>query len=261
LKIALFLIYYNNRAEIERLVNSIPKGAIDVLIAIDGIFLYSSETNPNLPEISTDGSRELLINQQHKFTICLHDSPKSTEFQKRNKYLELCEHFGIDVGIVTDSDEYFIYPDNNNEDPISCWNKFKKNLELEIIKRPNHNVYGIRFLESDVDTYKPRIWVKPAQMRYLYNSHYMYGNIITEKKDIELFKQNKICYTQQAMSIIKGITLAHDHTLRDPNYLQRRKEYQQYLTKFEELVQSHRFDSATAHKMAKQVPSSDFSPS
>ena len=60
--------------------------------------------------------------------------------------------------------------------------------------KPHHNVYGIQYEQADSpsDTYKPRIWVNPAKMRYLNGSHYHYANVESEQKDIELFKKNRL---------------------------------------------------------------------
>lgn len=257
MKIGLFLIFYNNKEEINRLIESIPKDAIDVVIAIDGIFRYIHEKYPNLPELSNDGSRQLLVNSE-KFLTCLVDKSKSTEYEKRNAYLEICDKFDIDVGIVTDTDEYFIY--EKGVEPIEAWNRFRKNLEIQMIQKTHHNCYGIRYFEGDADTYKPRIWIRPNNMRYIKGSHYHYADVVREAQDIEYFNRMGSTYCQHAASIIKPVILTHDHSLRDQEYLERRKQYQQYLVAYEELVQSGKYSEQECDRMAKAKPKEDFEP-
>ena len=182
MKIALFLIFYNNKKEIQRLLNSIPDKVVDYLIAVDGPFRYNLDMNPDLPMKSDDGSLEVLTDSAPKFieSVIISYRPGATEFDKRNTYLEICnKKIHVDVGIVTDSDEYFIYPPEDRK-PGRCWDILKQDLELEKIKNSNerHNVYGIRWTEEgDIDTYKPRIWFYPGEMRYINGSHYHYANI------------------------------------------------------------------------------------
>ena len=261
MKIALGCIYYNNYKELRRLVESIPKGAIDYFIGIDGVFKYTKEQNPNLPDISNDASSLVIHHhskEEGKYTYVLEELPNRTEFEKRNKYLEICEKLDIDVLIITDTDEVFVYPPGVS--PEQAWDTFKKNLEFEMRRYPGHSVFGIRFLEGDADTYKPRVWVNPGKMRYLNNSHYHYGNIETDKETIEQFNKQNLTYIQPAMAIVKGITLKHDPSMRSKEYLDRRKQYQQYLVKFEELVQSHKYTEEEAHKLAKENPDKEFEP-
>ena len=133
-------------------------------------------------------------------------------------------------------------------------------MEILLIQNRHHNVYGIQYEQADSpsDTYKPRIWVNPAKMRYLNGSHYHYANVESEQKDIELFKKNRLNYVQQALSIIKGgIILTHDQSLRTKEYQEQRKQYRQYLVRYEELVQSYNHDYEEADKLAKQDPANN----
>ena len=195
MKIALATIFYNNKAELQRLVDSIPDKVIDLWITVDGPFRYNLDMNPDLPHKSDDGSFMVINNAAPKFndSIIIHHKPGATEFDKRNTYLENCSKLGnIDVLIIVDSDEYFIYPPGIT--PLDAWQRFRKDMEILIIQNQHHNVYGIQYSQADSpsDTYKPRIWVNPAKMRYTNGSHYHYSNIETEKDIIETFKQNKI---------------------------------------------------------------------
>lgn len=268
LKIALATIFYNNYLEMKRLIESIPNygKVIDYWICIDGQFLYNIEKYPGIPRKSNDITIKLISDSSPKFNdgvIIQYNIAGALEYQKRNQYLEICKQKKIDVAIIIDTDEMFSYDTNGRvPTPTECWNRFKKNIELEMIKYPQHNIFGIKYIdESGTETYKPRIWVNPSQMRYIYNSHYHYANMIREKDTLETFKKNNICYTQQAQAIIKGVTLIHDHSLRTKEYQQKREEYQRYLTRFEELVQRNKFTTVEqAHEMAKNHPNEDFQP-
>lgn len=256
MKIAIATIFYNNALELKRLLDSIPKGAIDYFIGVDGIFKYTKEQNPELSDLSDDGTQNFLLECStseyvDRFTRVIVSKTNSTEFEKRNTYLKVCEDLGdVDVLIITDTDEFFVY--NEGTSPEQSWQRFKKNLEFEIRKYPGHNVYGIDFTdECGTRTYKPRVWVNPSEMRYIYGSHYHYANVQTENGDIERFRQNGICYLQQAQAIIKGLTLKHDHSLRSEEYLKRREQYQKYLISYESIIQQHKYSEEEADKLAK----------
>ncbi|HET6716393.1 MAG TPA: hypothetical protein VFG90_04635 [Nitrososphaeraceae archaeon] len=263
-KIALATIFYQNAAELQRLADSIPPKVIDYWIAIDGPFRYNVEKDPNISPKSDDGSLMVLSNSAHKFNdnVIIHYKAGATEYEKRNLYLENCEKLkDISVLIIVDSDEYFTYPIGGSK-PVECWNRFKKNIEIDMIQNYTHNVYGINYIdEAGTETYKPRVWTNPASMRYINGSHYHYANIKTEKQDIDNFLKYRQTYCQHCAKIIRGgVTLSHDHKLRSAEYQRRREEYQRYLVRFEELVQSTKFTIEEAHKMAKETPSSDFQP-
>lgn len=258
-KIAIATIFYQNKTELQRLADSIPPNVIDYWICLDGPFRYNLEVNPDLPHKSEDGSIATIMQSRTKFNygVVLHYKAGSTEFDKRNTYLENCEKLGIDCLLIVDSDEYFIY--DKGKTPLECWQRFLKNIELEMIKNPHHNVYGIQYIdEHGTDTYKPRIWMHPEKMRYINGSHYHYANIIDEADTLTQFKQNKVNYVQHAASIIKGgVILTQDHKLRSDDYMKKRDDYQKYLNTFEELIQSYRFSMDEAHKMAKERHSDD----
>lgn len=254
LNIAILCNFYQAYRGLERLLNSIPNDFIQYFIGIDGCYLYHKERNSDLPKLSTDGSRELILQTQNIPEKILVDFPNRLEHEKRNKYLEICETYDkkIDVGIICDDDEFFIYP--QEEDPIESFARFKKNIELTIQKHKDHNVFSIRGLNMNAnppyDCAYPRIFVNPGQMRYLQFSHYYYGNIYREKKEIEQFAAQRYIFVQYSAAIIKGIILAHSHDLRSKEYMKQREEYIEYLKRFEGLVQSYYFNSDQAHRLA-----------
>ena len=280
MKTALFLIFYNNKEEIQRLLNSVPDKVIDYLIAVDGPFRYNLDMNPNLSHKSDDGSLKIIYDSAPKFnnSVMVHHKPGATEFDKRNAYLEDCEKLGdVDVGIIIDSDEYFVYPSSTTGGlkPIDCWTRFKQNIEIDMIQNRHQNVYGIRYLEdtkpgggegwktaidTSADTYKPRIWVDPGQMRYISNSHYNYANIKTELETVEYFKKYKQVYCQSAAKVLRGgVVLTQDQSLRTEKYQQQRKQYQQYLVSYEPMVQQGK-SHEEADSLAKDNPAENWNP-
>jgi len=263
MKLAIATIFYNAKAELERLVKSIPNNSVDCCIWIDGIFKYTKEQNPELSEYSNDDSVYSLLgdmsNKSNIFNIYEYD-PNFTEFNKRNHYLEICKVYDIDYLIIVDSDEYFVY--NEGITPERSWQLFRRNFEMLASKSGfRHNVFSIRTLDTktNTDSSCPRCWYNPGDMRYLRNSHYHYGNVELDKKQIEIHEKNNLCFCQESRGVIKGLTLAHDHSLRTKEQLQLREQYQRYGVRYEELVQNG-YSHEKAHRIASQNPSKDFNP-
>lgn len=267
MKLAIGTIFYNSKAELERLLNSIPDKAIDWFIGIDGIFQYTKEQNPNLPELSNDGSRELILSDTitpriSNIATWFENKSNSTEYEKRNKYLEICKKLEIDYLIIVDSDEYFVYPDGIT--PERSWDIFRKNFEMLARKNAfQHNVFSIRTYDPKTNSESscPRCWYNPGDMSYVNLSHYNYGNIHneTEFDKIQTAREQRLNYCQESRGVIKGLTLAHDHSLRTKEQLRLREQYQRYLVTYESLVQNG-YSHEKAHKIAKANPSKDFTP-
>lgn len=258
MNIAILCVFYNCHEELKRLLSSIPENCIEYLIAIDGVYRYPKEQNPDLSELSDDGSRQVIMTAteaDHIPNKIIVDFPNKLEFEKRNKYLEICETMKdkIDVGIIIDSDEFILYPEGTR--PADAFFRFKQNLEKAIKDtQGNHNVFAIRSLNLNenppYEGYYPRIFYKPGEMRYLNGSHYYYGNIYREKKDIELFNSHRHNYVQYSHSITKGVILGHHHNLRSKEHMKMRAEYIPYLVRFEGLTQSHKYSLEESHKLA-----------
>lgn len=266
MKLAIGTIFYNSKAELKRLIESIPDKAIDWFIGIDGIFQYTKEQNPNLSDLSNDGSRELFVSDMIDRTTNIasyrFDMPNSTEYDKRNEYLNICRTMEIDYLIIVDSDEYFVY--NEGISPERSWDIFKKNFEM--LARKNgfkHNVFSIRTFNpnTNIESSCPRCWYNPADMSYVNLSHYHYGNIHNKEEfdKIQIAREQNLNFCQESKGVIKGLTLAHDHSLRSKKQLQIREKYQKYLVTYESLVQNG-YSHDKAHKIAKLNPSNEFNP-
>ena len=263
--LALGTLYYNSKPELQRLLDSLPyNSGPDYIIAIDGIFKYNKEVHPELPLHSNDGSTELLRSYKRSNVKIINAGGK-TEYEKRNRYLEMCEKLDIDYLIICDSDEYFIYEDLD----CSCirkrakaWQKFRNNFEAEASYYNGHqNVFNIQMYEprENIKQNRPRCWYKPGEMRYLFRSHYHYGNVVRDTEAIDWAVRQGRTYLQYSKSVIKdgNIILANDLSLRNATELERRTKYQKYLINYEALVQTdQRMEEDKAHRMAMVQSSS-----
>ena len=241
MKLALLTIYYNSRPELLRLMTSIQPRMIDKWIFIDGIFKYVKEANPNLPSLSDDLSTELIRNSGYNYHV--EQMPEATEYEKRNRYLELCQHYNIDYAIIVDTDEYFDY----NQD-CTCKNrkkeafdKFKNEFYSKAVKYAGRqNVFNIDMIESGGYVQpRPRCWYNPGQMRYIRNSHYHYANIYTEQAKINYTpsqaRTRMYCQTPKT-TIPTQLMLVHDPNILTTKQQKLRQQYKAYSHVYEQQI-------------------------
>lgn len=246
MNIALGTIFYNNKKDLLRLCNSIPKGSINTFIGVDGIFNYNFGKDGNKTGLSNDGSREILYDLEDKgIKVHIASCANEIEVKKRNRYLELCEQNDIDLLIIVDSDEYFYYYD---KDPLTQWDKFRQEMEYFTNLNKDKNVYSIKTILADDYALMEyhRIWYKPGEMRYFRGSHYHYLNM--KNGEYEMANQHKMMHTQQSNGTIQSLFLRHNHGLRTKEQMEQRSNYQYYLINYEHLIQSH-----TPHETADQI--------
>ena len=257
MKVALATVFYQKINEVKRLVESVPKGVVDYWLAIDGPYRYIVEKY-NTPPKSHLACRTVFTNKTG-VDVRLYDNPGVTEYQKRQFYLELCssESFDIDVLIIIDSDEYFLYPPGS--DPFLIWREFIFNISRarqdNIKNYSDHNVFNIAFQDEGIKSYKPRIWLNPGEMRYLGGSHYHFGNVKREINKIKHYESFGSIYNQAAITEIPGMNIAHSHDLRHNDYKKRDKDYRDYITRYEELIQTtepggKKLTASIAHDLA-----------
>ncbi len=215
IKIAAGIIFFNDYSNLDRCLNSINDG-VDIIFAIDGRF-------PNFPDssdLSTDGSRELA----GSYSKCLLIDFPREEFEKRTKYLEYSSLYSVDVLLIIDSDEFVL-------DTASNWKLFRNNLKRVIFDRDRYayNIYAV-MLQSGNRSHEflpyPRVWYKPVEMEYYGGRHYSFRN-----KD--LTKINVSHQGDHSHNVIRGIKLAHDHSLRSKFHMENRLIYQIWLESFE----------------------------
>ena len=251
MKIALGLCFYNKRDEIKRLLDSIPVNykTFDLILAIDGIypFIYDLKKNKArasefINPLSDDGSREILNEfQKEKGIPVIMDNCVGNEYQKRMRYLELCRMLECNYLLIVDSDEYFTEPTD--------WLKFRDEFRDLAIAHCDHNVFNVRFI---ADLYGrmveyPRAWFNPQEMTYVKNSHYKFKNFTKYEEMTDILD------SQYASATLESLYLKHDHNLRKDQDMSERDEYEDYLVRYEELVQKD-FSPECADKIARLKP-------
>lgn len=234
LKVAVGTVFHNKPDELKRMLYSMPPDAVDTWILIGGAFAESHD-----PQRNTDAKTLNVINTfrseqeesgSNGIEVVFGDMPESSEFQKRMRYVDVCRQLGVNCLFIVDSDEY-VY-----ENPRVDWANFKTDAERFrrfcysfLVRYPKHNVYSIDIIQSEYlgkDMY-PRIWMSPDQVCYIRGSHFKFGNPETDPID-DVFYMH-----QHSWGIIEGITLKHDHTLRSTQDMSYRRDYQEFLVKYE----------------------------
>jgi hypothetical protein len=208
------LIFFNDYSSLKRCLNSIYDLA-DIIFAIDGRF----PTFPGYSEFSTDGSRELVKSYPN---VLLVDCPKP-EFEKREKYLEYCALYSVDILLIIDSDEFVLNGDCKT---------FRRNLKTVIFDRDKCicNVYTVMLQNLDNSeefTPYPRVWYNPVHMEYYAGRHYCFRS--KEQKNTNISGQSDLI----SKFNLESIKLGHDHSLRSKYHLQSRSIYQRWLVDFE----------------------------
>lgn len=270
MKLAIATIYWNSRAGLQRLLNSIPSDTIDYFIAIDGMFAFYADRYPrhsisdmiadpnkkNDHYNSLDGSTELLqshfSNKKDTNTqlILYQQQQPMTQVQKRNRYLEICDTQQVDIThlIIVDSDEFFHYPkdaqgNNNQAKQKEHWTQFKDSFEHLTALDQEHNVYSIKCIYADqkpaIIMDRPRCWFKPGQMRYIRNSHYHYANVYIEQAKINYTpsQARTRMYCQPPKTTIQTqLMLVHDPNILTTKQQKLRQQYKAYSHVYEQQI-------------------------
>ena len=150
------------------------------------------------------------------------DMPASSEVDKRNRYLQECRALDCDYLLWIDSDEYVA--------PNSNWGMFYNSCEeMTEIDRGQFNIYGIRGKILDPLPGRrpsgswPRLWYRPWEME-----HHLCHNVFRNRKTGQT-----LYAPTSARSLIEGITILTDDTLRNPEQLAKSDNYQSWLVSHE----------------------------
>ncbi len=184
---------WGNDPSVIRMIESIPKDW-DIFL-VEGRFSYSK-----LPEFCDLE----LVKKVMKFpnVKILHRS--GLEFDVRNRYLE--EMKGYDFALMLDTDEHIIEYDH---------------VDFEnSVKDLKESYHLIDVLYNGQSKQQGRFFVKPFNWRY-HNSH----KYITNGKIVKA--------VFEADSMIKGIKVIHDDSIRSKELQETIEEYQQHLWKLE----------------------------
>lgn len=239
-KLAAGIVAYHDAKGLQRLLDSIHEG-VDLSIVIDGKF----PQYPDKSDLSQDGMREIALSYDNTLLI---DFP-APEYDKRSKYLDVCEEQNVDYLLILDTDEY--------AETGADWKAFRKNMvqAAEVKHQKMYNVFAVLmeinsaeyrktledkpYLLWQKDTvtnieygYYPRLWYKPEQMMYAKGCHYMFKN--KDPKNRLHFQE-----TNAAMEIVEGVRFLHRNAHRSEDQLNARKSYQlDFLVPYEQKITS-----------------------
>ncbi|WP_134485322.1 hypothetical protein [Candidatus Nitrosocosmicus franklandus] len=214
MRVGVGIIFFDDAKGLQRCLNSIASH-VDLIIAIDGRFKEFEECY----DVSRDGSKEVVESYSNARYYCF---PNLTEIEKRNKYLELANSYGLDFLLVLDSDEYvkIDYP------------LFRSNLEAIFFKNEclgkssSPEVYAVKMYDRQFE--KPHNVIERHNERLLYKPGCLrYSSIHSNLVDINDASRNFT--TAKYTAEIEGITLYNDDSLRSTEYVLKSIKYQRYL--------------------------------
>jgi len=245
IKLAQGTIYYNCKDELKRNLYSVVEDhpTIDVMLLIEGAFKFLTEKNKfhePIPAESDDGTNEMIdtyIDEQRergsRAIRVYRETVIGNEFEKRQRYVELAQVFKCNVLLIVDSDEY-VHEDERIQ-VTKNWSNFRN--RLKDCYNHDHNIYdiGIVYSEYGGRNYYKRIWFKPEQMTYWKGSHYKFIRINDLNKERSEWGVRH--GTQNTLYRFEDIFLKHDHHLRTDEHFYLRNIYQNYLIKYEHLLE------------------------
>lgn len=224
IKIALATVFYQERKNLQRLVESASLDdpfSPDVWFMVDGPFIGFKFAKKKTPNKSDDGSREYLL------TIgkVILDDYAGLQNEKRMRYVNLAVKHECDVMIIVDADEYF-HPEYTD------WKSFRRSL-ASVISRYDTEHEGTIFNlqmwikkdyikgrnvvdKEDWKTY-PRVWHKPENVEYFGGIHWY-----TRHRK----KKTKIIITK--VTIYGGLRLATDSLLRKYDFMEARDRWAEW---------------------------------
>ncbi len=234
LKVAVGTIFHNKPKELDRLGNSLSHMGVDYWFLVGGGFDGSpgfSATDDETLNVIVKHMKIQGENGDQGILVKFDEMHGANEFQKRMKYVDLCRQYGANALVIIDSDEYAY--GNEEWGFEKNWEKFRRFFYTYLERYPDHNVYSIRFIYNEflAHDFHARCWGYPDKMAYVQGSHYKFGNIETD--DV-----NDVLFTHQgSWGVVEGISLKHDHSLRSEEDMRSRKQYQQFLVKYEQFLE------------------------
>jgi hypothetical protein len=210
MRLAAGIIAFNDRKSLFRTLSTLT--GCHYIFLVDGRFADFDYPT----DLSDDGTRDL---PELFENVVLIDCPATDEVTKRNRYLQACREYGIDYLIIIDSDEYVIDAD---------WTRFFQNLA---VLETTENVLGLSccYDGTHFGPY-PRLWKNPGQMEY-YRCHNIFKNTTN----------GQIMRSPPASTVVEGIKLAWDVSLRTAEQERKTSEYQAKLIAKEKPIKRELF--------------------
>lgn len=209
---------FQDVAGVERLLDSCYD-KFDYCFVIDGKY---KDYDSDFP-MSTDGL-DYLVEKYHN--VVLEVAENLLEYQKRSVYLDMCREYDIDCLVIADSDEYFYDCD---------WKQFRKDLlrcKGWIYNIKNYN--AIMGMKVPVDS--PRVWMKPQELEYKNERHFMFGRIGHDSALV-------------AKETLYSLKMIHDPTIRSQD---RTEKHDQYIKKLEEYEKFKQLIECNREKAQRQ---------
>jgi hypothetical protein len=205
-KIAAGICTYSDSLGLARLLETLAPGGVYSIVIHGPYPSYDSLDPDSLP--ATSAVCKVYPNTR------LIDLPQPTaEIERRQTYLDLASNY--DFLLIVDSDEYIC--DGAN------WPLFRKNCQAILDGGPHHYIYDIKLDGHPSQSgLKPRLFREPSKIKY-YKKHYWW-----------LLPNGKIAAGgSDSVTQIDGIRLMSDESLRSPDRIQAKIDYQNWLLQHE----------------------------
>ena len=202
MKIAAGICTYSDSLGLARLLESLTPGGVDSIVVHGPYPSYDSLDLDSLP--STDAVCKVYPN----IRLISLPEPKP-EVERRQTYLDLASNY--DFLLIVDSDEFIC--DGAN------WPLFRKNCEKLLESGKHHYIYDIKLDGHPSQSgLKPRLFREPSKIKY-WKKHYWWalpnGRIAAGASD--------------SCEVVDGIKLMSDESLRSPDRIKAKMEYQSRL--------------------------------
>jgi hypothetical protein len=202
-KIAAGICTYSDSLGLARLLDSLSAGQV-YSIVIHGPY-------PSYYNLDPDSLTATNAICKAYPNIRLIDLPEPlAEVERRQTYLDLANNY--DFLLVLDSDEHI----SDKAD----WPLFRRNCEQLMVAGQHHYIYDIQSIAQHPSNSgpKPRLFREPSKIKY-YKKHYWW-----------LLPNGKVAAGgSDSCQTIDGITIMHDETLRSPERIQAKINYQNWL--------------------------------
>lgn len=199
-KIAAGICTYSDSLGLARCLESLTPG-LTYNIVIHGPYPFYYNLDPD----SLDATSAVC--KAYPNTRLIHVQEPLAEVERRQTYLDLASNY--DFLLIIDSDEYVC--------DGADWPLFRKNCEKILESGKHHYIYDIAYDSTAPANAgpKPRIFREPSKIRY-YKKHYWWllpnGRVAAGGSD--------------SITIVDGIKLMHDDSLRSPDRIKAKEEYQ-----------------------------------
>lgn len=201
-----FCFYEQSLDTVQRAIESI-RYEVNHIFAIDGKFEFFKSKS----ELSSDVVRRYLSSIDN---VVLVDYPNRKENEKRQQYLDLCKKYLSDCLIILDADEWVTEETD--------WPKFRDQIRFFLKKYHTPKIFGAHFQFPNMDTYHPRVWVRPYLIDYM-QTH----NFFKFETDGTIWKSTS------DFPKIADFYMRSNDKLRSKNYVESCFEYQKRLIKYE----------------------------